>query len=139
MTEVKTIEEQDKELEEKIKSSSGYNLWRFTCQTVLKNIGSINKDTPNKFAKMCMARVKELTRDRFGSWEQAKMEVNHMPVPMGITKTQDLLPTFGYPTQYVVGKTKAYIVLINGKTNECHIRPTDQNFSTQEAEDIFNS
>lgn len=130
-------EDKKKELETKIRNSSGYPLFKFVGQ-LKKNIGSMEKKERSYFLKVALERVHELWLARFGSWEQAKAEVNSMPEPTYF-QSQSLLPIQGYPCEFIAGKKKM-IAITNGFTNEAYIRDFGESqVSYATAKKIFNS
>ena len=130
--------DKQKEIEEKIKTSNGYPLFKFIGQ-LKRNIGSTFKTkTKNRFLKLALERVHELWLARFGDWEKAKLEIDYMPEPTYF-ESQTLLPVQGYPCEFVLGKKK-FVSITNGLTNTVYVRFFDRgetDFNT--AKKIFNS
>jgi hypothetical protein len=130
-------EDKNKATEEMIATASGYKLFHFIGQ-LKKNIGSLGWESTSRFMKLCFARAKELNFNRFGDWDQAIVEVNHMPEPREF-ESQSLLPVLGYPCQLIVGKRKM-VMISNGKLNKAYIRDFGEgSISVATAKKIFNS
>lgn len=120
-----------------ISQLKGIDLWRA--------IGYLRKGTADvgenrhKYLKLCYSRAKELNRDKFGSWEEAKTNLDHMEVPTGLYKTETMLPILGYPCQFVVNDNKTSLVIFNGKLNLAYIRELGESVSFATAKKIFSS
>lgn len=87
--------------------------------------------------KVCYKRAVELNKNRFGDWEHAKVEVNHMP-PQYYFESRELLPVMGYPCHFMFSKSGSYLVLFNSKLNEAYMVGTGE-VTTSQAKSIFNS
>lgn len=132
-------EEKDKAICEMISKADGRQIFNFMVK-LKKGIGSEDGiGNSGKYMKLCYQRAKELNKDRYGNWEYAKVELNHMPEPQGIYKTESLLPVLGYPCEFVVSKEKTQLVLINPKLNIAYVRDLSTQVSFATAKKIFNS
>lgn len=130
-------EDKTKATEEMINNASGYPLFKF-IGALKKNIGGFGWETTSRFMKLCFARARELNLRRFGDWEEAIVEVNHMPEPQE-RESGSLLPIFGYPCQLIIGKRKC-VMISNGKLNRAYIRDFGEGqISVATAKKIFNS
>lgn len=132
------MEDRNKEIEDRINSSSGYQLNKFFRKVFFGCLGNVTKEINAHFAKICMTRIKELNKDRFGDWEEAKINLDHLEEPNGVYESTSLPPILGYPCEFIIGKTKRLLVINNGKTNSAYVRNCD-GVDLQTATRIFNS
>lgn len=129
-------EDKKKEMEEKIKTSSGYPLFKFIGQ-IKKDIGNFDKSERNYFLKIAMDRVHELWLERFGDWEDAKLKMERLPTPQ-FYKTEDLLPINGYTCQFSYSKNGSSLGLFNPFTNSVYLIPSGE-LTTDQVKTIFGS
>lgn len=135
VVEMTEAERKDAEVVDMIKNARGQQLWSFMGK-LRKNVGN-GVSNNGKYLKLCVARTHELNKDRFGNWEHAKVEINHMPEPSGKFKSESLLPVMGYPCEFVVGKDTNQLIIINPKLNLAYIRDLTPNVSFATAKTIF--
>ena len=102
------------EITEMIKKATGRQLYHFM------------KVKKNKFKEECKARAKELNKDRFGDWDDAKSQIQYMAKPEALYETDDLLPINGYPVRYVTAKKQSFLAIVNPKTNSAYLKYFNQ-------------
>lgn len=129
-------EDKKKEMEEKIKTSSGYPLFKFIGQ-IKKDIGNFDKSERSYFLKIAIDRVHELWLERFGDWEDAKLKMERLPTPQ-FYKTEELLPINGYPCQFSYSKNGSTLGLFNPFTNSVYLIPSGE-LTIDQVKTIFSS
>lgn len=123
--------QKDAEVIAMIANATGRQLWSFMGK-LKRSIGGGGNNS--RYLKLCTARAHELNKDRYGNWEFAKVELNHLPEPTGMFESQSLLPILGYPCEYIVTKEKGMVVMINPKLNIAYVKDTGYNIMRKSAE-----
>jgi hypothetical protein len=112
-----------------------YTYWRLLQKKINEGIGL---DNSKRYFKLCLDRIKELGSKRFGSWEEAKVNLDHLILPINLFKSTTLEPILGYSCEYVSNPKMKFVVIMNGKTNSCYIRNLGE-VTASEVNDIFNT
>lgn len=132
------LPEGEETIESKIARASGKQLWDF-----MRKLGhtwnGVMVGDKHRLLKLCTQRARELNKNRYGNWEQAKVEVNHLSE--STCQSPDTCPStiLGYPFQFVSTKKKNMMVITNPKLNVAYLRETDGNELYRAAKTIFNS
>jgi len=133
------LKTKDLEIVEMISNADGRQLFQFMVK-LKKDIGNGAIMSSERYMRLCHLRAVEINKNRYGSWNEAKVNFDHTVEPSGIFQVKELTPILGYPVQFVPGENKSYMVMMNPKLNTSYIRECGgTTVSYAQAKKIFSS
>ena len=82
--------------------------------------------------------MKPTIGNKYGNWEEAKINLNHLPEPLNTFRMDEVESILGYPVQYITNSKGRFYAMQNPKLNVVYIRNLGE-LSSEEVASIINS